>query len=175
MLKPQDYVILIKLLANPGVDWSQRQLANDLCISLSEVNTGLKRLTEARLLRRDKQAHILPILSAAEELLIHSLKYLFPGRLGEYTRGIPTAVGASLFKNKIALADEPIPVWPDAYGTHKGVALNPIHPSIVKALHKVPDQNFYELLVLLDAIRYGRARERNVAIQLFKEKISHAD
>lgn len=30
MLKSQDCIVLVKLLANPGVEWSQRQLAKAL-------------------------------------------------------------------------------------------------------------------------------------------------
>jgi DNA-binding Lrp family transcriptional regulator len=171
MLKPQDCIILLKLLANPKVNWSQRQLAEALCISLAETNAGLKRLLETGLLRKANETQFLPIIAAVEEFLIVGLKYLIPGRLGEYTRGVPTAVGAPLFHDKIAKGSDPIPVWPDAHGTERGVALNPIHPSVPKALRKTPDQAFYELLVLVDAIRSGRARERNMAIQLLKNRI----
>lgn len=55
MLKSQDCIILIKLLANPGSEWSQRQLAKSLCISLAETNAGIKRLIDAGLLRKDKE------------------------------------------------------------------------------------------------------------------------
>ena len=44
MLRSQDCIILLKLLANPGREWTQRQLAIELCISLGEVNSGIKRL-----------------------------------------------------------------------------------------------------------------------------------
>ena len=175
MLKSQDCLILLKLLANPGEEWSQRRLAEALCISLAETNAGLVRLVEAGLLRKTKSSQFLPIIAAVEEFLINGLKYLIPGKLGEYTRGIPTAVGAPLFHDKIALGDDPIPVWPDAQGKQRGVALNPIHPAVPKALRKTPDQSFYELLVLIDSIRIGRARERNIAIQLLKKRIKHDD
>jgi hypothetical protein len=68
----------------------------------------------------------------------------------------------------------PIPVWPDVLGEKRGVALAPIHPSVPKALRENPDHSFYELLVLIDAIRSGRARERNIAATLLKGKLKHA-
>jgi len=173
MLKPQDCIILLKLLANPGVEWSQRQLAQALCISLAEVNAAIKRLAEAGLLRKDKHSRSIPIRSAAEEFLIIALKYLFPGKLGEYTRGMPTGVAAPFFQDKIALGNDPIPIWPDALGGKKGVALKPIHPAIPKALRENPDQKLYELLILVDTIRSGKARERNIAIQYLKDKLKH--
>lgn len=174
MLKPQDCIILVKLLANPGIKWTQRQLAKALCISLAEVNAGIKRLGDASLLRKDKQGNLFPNIDAAEEFLISGIKFFFPGKLGEYTRGVPTGIGAPIFHNKIVLGDDPIPVWPDAIGEKRGVALLPLHPLISKALRENPDLRFYELLVLIDAIRTGRARERNIAAALLKERIRYA-
>lgn len=173
MLKPQDCIVLIKLLANPGKEWSQRELAKTLCISLAETNAGIKRLGDAGLLRKDK-GKLFPNTYAAEEFLVSGIKFFFPAKLGEYTRGIPTAVAAPIFQDKIALGNDPIPVWPDAVGEKKGVALPPIYPSIPRALREHPDQAFYELLVLIDAIRAGRARERNLATALLKEKLKNA-
>lgn len=173
MLKSQDCLILLKLLTNPKVMWSQRQLAQTLGISLAAVNAAIKRLLEAGLLRKDKALQFVPNLHAAEEFLIYGLKYLFPAKMGEYTRGIPTSIAAPFFHNKIALGKDPVPVWPDALGEKKGVALKPLHPSIPNALRKHPDQQLYELLVMIDAIRSGKARERNLAISQLKNKLKH--
>jgi biotin operon repressor len=174
MLKPQDCIVLIKLLANPSVELSQRQLAKTLCISLSEVNAGIKRLEEAGLLRKDKQGKLFPNINAAEDFLINAVKFFFPVKLGEYTRGVPTAIAAPIFHNKIAFGNDPIPVWPDASGEKRGVALEPLHPSVPRALRESPDQLFYELLVLVDTIRLGRPRERNLAANLLKERLNNA-
>jgi hypothetical protein len=174
MLKPQDCIILVKLLANPGVDWAQRYLAKVLGISVSEINAGIKRLVEAGLLRKDKQGRLYPNINAAEEFLISGIKFFFPGKLGEYTRGMPTSIAAPIFHDKIALGNDPIPVWPDMIGEKRGVALLPLHPSIPKVLRENPDRLFYEMLVLIDAIRSGRARERNMAATLLKEKLKNA-
>jgi hypothetical protein len=171
MLKSQDCLILLKFLANPNAKWTQRQLSIELCVSLSEVNGGIKRLIEARLLRKGKELPFLPIISAAEEFLVYGLKYFFPVKLGEYTRGIPTGIAAPIFRNKIALGNDPLPVWPYALGKTQGVALDPIHPSVPKSLHNNPDEKFYELLVLIDAIRIGRARERNMAIKMLIDRL----
>lgn len=171
MLKSQDCLILLKLLANQDKTWSQRQLSKELAISLAEINAGIKRLIEARLLRKEKASQFIPVLATVEEFIISAIKYMFPAKLGEYTRGIPTAVAAPLFKDKILLGNDPIPVWPYAFGEEKGVALDPIHPSVPKSLHEHPDEAFYELLVLVDTIRIGRARERNMAIKLLKERL----
>lgn len=174
MLKAQDCIILVKLLANPSINWSQRQLAKTLFISLSEVNAGIKRLAEAGLLRKDSQDKLFPNIHAAEEFLVSGIKFFFPAKLGEYTRGTPTGVAAPLFNGVIAMGNDPIPVWPDAIGEKRGVALDPLYPSIPKALRENPDPLFYDLLVLIDAIRSGRPRERNLAAIFLKEKLKHA-
>lgn len=171
MLKPQDYVILFKYLANPGQSWSQRDLSKRLLISLSEVNGGIKRLEEARLIRKDKNSNIVPILAAAKELMVYGIKYNFPGKLGEFTRGVPTAIGAPIFKNIVATGIDPIPIWPYALGEIKGVALEPIYPSIPKLLHHYPDEDLYNILALIDTIRIGRPRERNIAIKMLEERL----
>lgn len=51
MLKPQDVVLLLKLLANSyHLKWFQAQMARDLCISVSENNGVIKRLIASGLL-----------------------------------------------------------------------------------------------------------------------------
>lgn len=171
MLKSQDCIILLKLLANQERQFTQRQLAQSLSMSLSEVNAGIKRLHTSGLLRSGQEGEELPVISAAEAFLINGIKYMLPAKLGEYTRGTPTAYAAPLFADKIALGDDPIPVWPDAMGKEKGVALPPLHPTVVNALHNSPDQRLYELLVLVDALRIGNARERKLAETMLKSRL----
>ena len=48
-MKPQDVLILLKVFFWQSRRWSQRELAEALSLSLSEVNHGLKRLESARL------------------------------------------------------------------------------------------------------------------------------
>lgn len=53
------------------------------------------------------------------------------------------------------------PVWPDAEGMLQGAAVKPLYPSVPHAARNEP--RLYDLLALVDAIRIGRARERNWA------------
>lgn len=48
ILKPQDIVILLKIVTLQGQSWTVRSLASQVFISHSEVFEGLKRLTAAR-------------------------------------------------------------------------------------------------------------------------------
>ncbi len=174
MLKPQDCVLLIKLLANRREQWPQRQLAAQLCMSQSEINAGLRRLMEAELLRKQRKGPLpVPVLASAEEYLIHAVKYSFPAHLGEYTPGIPTGIAAPVFKGKVALGKEPLPVWPYAKGKVRGVALAPLYPSVPRSLDAYPDANFYDLLALVDIFRRGRARERRMAVQMLHERLRY--
>lgn len=52
MLKPQDVVIVMKILAKQEQSWSQGGLAVELGMSASEVNGGIKRAILSGLLRK---------------------------------------------------------------------------------------------------------------------------
>lgn len=183
MLKPQDIVILLKILSTitlvkdgAAEKLSQNNLAMFLCMSPSEVNAGIKRLIGSGLLapyQRQVQNNVelLPIKPACIECLIHAVPYFIPGKLGEYTRGIPTAYAAPILKEFITMGDEPIPVWPHAEGGKKGLTLEPLYRSVPASLIKYPDTVFYNLLVLVDTIRIGRVREKNIASKLLREII----
>jgi hypothetical protein len=122
------------------------------------VHGSLKRLERSRLL--DGQTGR-PALNAVEEFLIHGVKYSFPVQRGEATRGMPTAYAASPLNDQIAANSDLPPVWPDAEGDVRGVTLEPLHKAAPKAARK--DPTLYELLALIDALRDGRARERQLA------------
>lgn len=166
-IKPQDIVVLIKLLARQGdKSWSQNSLAFELCLSPSQINSALKRLVAAGLItpyyRPNKP---LPIIQACEEFFIHGLKYIFPAKLGELVRGVPTSYCGPSLKEQIVMGNDPMPVWPYGEGDVRGVALKPLYSSVPESVIKHPDPLFYDLLTLIDAIRSGRAREKQIAIQ----------
>ena len=165
-------------MSNSTIVYSQNKLATHLCMSPSEVHAGMKRLVVSGLLGRvvnkmgqSNVINFIPIKAACEECLISGVKYFFPVALGEYTRGIATSYAAPLFEKLILIGDDPIPVWPCGDGNRRGLALEPLYRSVPNSLMQYPDQPFYELLVLIDAIRSGRARERNIAIKILKGKI----
>lgn len=182
MLKPQDIVILLKIISVEFLCQDkheillQNRLAVHLCMSASEVNAGMKRLIFSGLLSpvisndRTKKVIYLPNKKACEECLISGVKYFFPVAFGAYSRGIVTSYAAPIMAEHFILGDDPVPVWPYGDGNMRGVTLEPLYRSVPKSISQFPDDQFYGLLVLVDAIRSGRARERNIAIQLLKEK-----
>lgn len=157
-LLSQDVVVLAKLISYGGRRPSIAQIAADLALSSSQVHLSLKRLERSRLI--DAQSGR-PVLRAVEEFLLHGVKYAFPARRGEATRGIPTAYAAAPLSDQIVGSGELPPVWPDAEGDVRGLTLEPLHKTVPKAVRK--DPALHELLALVDALRDGRARERQIA------------
>jgi hypothetical protein len=176
MLKPQDIVILLKILSTKtDKELSQNKLAMLLCMSPSEINAGIKRLMLSGLLAlvsKKGKTTILPIKVACEECLIVGVKYFFPAEIGTYTRGIATSYAIPAFRKYLLLGADPIPVWPCAGGEKRGFALKPLYRSVPDSLIKYPDELFHELLALVDAIRSGRTRERTIATKLLKERLN---
>jgi hypothetical protein len=157
-LLSQDVVVLAKLISQGGSRPSMARLAADLSLSPSQVHASLKRLERSRLIGPQ---HGRPLLRASEEFLVHGVKYAFPARRGEATRGMPTAYAAPPLSDHIAKSADLPPVWPDAEGDVRGMTLEPLHKAAPKAARK--DPGLYELLALVDALRDGRARERQIA------------
>ena len=54
-------------------------------------------------------------------------------------------------------------VWPHPNGSVRGIGVEPLHPSVPFAA--MQDEKLYEMLALFDALRVGKARERNMAME----------
>ena len=63
-------------------------------------------------------------------------------------------------------------MWPDPEGEVRGDELKPLYRSVPKAARK--DPKLYELLVLVDAIRAGGARERRLAEEELTKRLRAA-
>lgn len=164
-LKPQDVVVLLKRLLVGSTPATIAGMALDLGISASEVHAGLRRLRAAGLLRPDGEVN----RSAAEEFLVHAVKYAFPPQRGELTRGVVTAVAAPPLNAHIAPGSDPPPVWPHLDGTTRGATLEPLYRAVPGAALR--DPALHALLALVDAIRAGRARERRLAEEALRQRL----
>jgi hypothetical protein len=166
MLKGEDLVLLLKL-SNPSPDWTVRTLERDTTIPRSVVQRGLKRLWQAGLFDPGRRAIN---ISQAEEFVIHGLRYVFPGNLGGESRGVPTAWAAQPLADLIASGPNELPpVWPDPRGTVRGLALEPVHASVVQAANRDPALG--EQLALVDALRIGDARIRGLAADQLRSRL----
>jgi hypothetical protein len=133
-------------------------------MSQSEISESVARSKYAGLLDpKGKKVMKLALL----EFLAHGVKYVFPQKPGAVVRGIPTAHSAEPLVHEIN-SDEAY-VWPSAFGKVRGHSIKPLYPSVVKAVEN--DPKLHQLLALVDAIRVGRAREYNLAIQMLRNYV----
>ena len=169
-LRPQDILVLAKLLSYRGPRPPMAQIGIDLSISSSEVHAALKRLALSRLISSDATGNR-PLLEPVQEFLVHGMKYAFPAKRGEVTRGVPTSYAAPPLNKRIQPGSELPPVWPYAEGRHRGVTLEPLYKTVPAAALR--DPFLHELLALLDALRDGRARERKLAENELIHRLRH--
>jgi len=161
-LKPQDICVLLKILALDRSPWSYSQLAYELGMSASEVHAGVKRATEASLMRLE-EGWGTPDPGALEEFLVHGVRYVFTPAHGGLTRGMPTSHAAPPLNRVLPRPEEPPPVWPDGQGEVRGYEFSPLYKSVPFAARR--DPKLYELLALVDAIRGGAEKTREAAIR----------
>jgi hypothetical protein len=159
-LKSQDVYVALKIVAAGSRRPPYSHLASELVMSPSEVHACVKRAQISQLLHGPILQNQ-PNMAALEEFLFHGLRYAFPAERGEITRGVATSYAAEPLVKLIAQGSEPIPVWPCVTGKQRGVAFAPLYKTAPIAALR--DSSFYEYLVLADAMRDGRARERKIA------------
>lgn len=163
-MRPQDIIILLKIAAFGSRAWLMKDIANELFISASEVSESLNRSVYAGLIAADKQ-HIMKM--ALLDFLRYGLKYVYPQRVGTLVRGIATAHSAAPLNTLIQ--SDTIFVLPYAKGNIKGMAVDPLIPSLPEACQL--DTTLYELVALTDALRIGKAREQELAYEEFKKRL----
>jgi hypothetical protein len=166
-IKPQDIIVLLKLVALGDRSLSINKLAIELGLSPSQVHAALQRTVACRLAYKDSDT-VRPNISNLREFLLHGLPYVLHVKHGALVRGMPTAHAAAPLNAQI-VDSEPPPVWPDANGEVRGLAFSPVHKSAPGAARR--DSALYELLSLVDAIRGGRAREKALATEELEERL----
>ena len=172
ILKPQDVLILLKLVAGGNGSWAYNRLSVSLNMSSAEVHAGIKRALAARLATM-RDGRVRPHRRNLEEFIIHGIKYVFVPDRGELTRGMPTGWAAAPLNRNFTLNDDPPPVWPFSEGDVRGQSFSPIYKSAPQAARN--DPQLYELLVLVDALRGGNAREHEMAVIEFKARLQRYD
>jgi hypothetical protein len=160
VLRPVDIVVLLKLSIEAGERPPYLRLANELYLYPSEVYASVNRARASQLIQSRDLGDRLN-RTGLLEFLLHGVRYAFPAERGEPTRGIPTSYAAPPLNQSIAGGDQLPPVWPYPPGQVQGYGFAPLHKNVPKAANE--DQRLYELLALVDAIRDGRAREREAA------------
>jgi len=161
IMSPHDIVILLKIVAYGNETWFQKPLSESLGISQSEISKSLNRSKYAGLL--DPKGKTVMRLSLLD-FLASGIRYVFPQRPGPVVRGVPTSHSAPPLKAQIQSTENY--VWPYGKGTVRGHSIVPLYASVPMAALK--DKKLHEMLALVDAIRVGRAREKELAIKELK-------
>jgi len=168
--KPQDIVVALKLTLDADQS-SYAGMGKALGMSASEVHAAIRRLVEARLVDPETKK---VRLVAFRNFLVHGLPYAFPATPKEITRGMPTAWASPAMAGKISSSEQLPPIWPDPEGRVQGASVQPLYPSVPGAARR--DPRLYDLLALVDALRIGRARERDFAEKELDQMLnSHAN
>lgn len=163
-MRPQDIVILLKILTIENSDWQYRDLASKLFISTGEIAESLNRSLIAGLVDDSRRrVHRQSLM----EFVTYGLHYVFPVVPGTMVTGMPTAHShpfyTSHFKSEFKYA------WPDENGLIRGLAITPLHPGIPGAA--LLDQLLYKLLASVDILRVGSVREKQLAIKELTKNI----
>lgn len=167
-MRPQDVVVLLKMIAYGETPWLQATIADELELSQAEISHSIARSKYSGLLDPSgKQIRRKALL----EFLQFGVPYIFPQQPGAITRGIPTAHSAEPL-NQIIVSEENY-VWTTGRGTMRGQSIIPLYPGVIKAAQK--DQKLHEMLALVDALRVGRAREKEIAISELTKRILNGE
>jgi biotin operon repressor len=182
-MKSQDVYILLKLVClqqgylyrsylngELSDHYSARGLSAALGVSKTEVNASIRRSIDIGMAIKDrKSGYPKANKKALLEFVVHGLKYVFPAKPAEITRGIPTAFSAPMLEGKLLSMGEYMYVWPCAESSAKGLSVQPLFKSVPKVV--IDDKRLYEYLAFVDAIRLGNPHESNLAAELFEQRL----
>ena len=166
-LKSQDVLVLLKLVALGDEPWTYSSLAVDLDLSASQGHAAIQRAIRSEL-AYEAGGQIRVHARNLEEFLTHGMRYFFVPERGAKSRGMATLTSAPPIAASCLDSDEPI-VWPDPSGDVRGESLAPIYKTAPEAARNDPE--LYELLVIADALRAGRAREKQAAKKELKKRL----
>jgi hypothetical protein len=147
-------------------DPTYERVAELLSISTSTAHAAVARLRRSGILMADtaKRLNRLAFL----EFLEHGIRYAFPAVPGPERLGVPTAHSAPPLAALLDGSREAY-VWPSRMGTVRGRAIEPLVPNADTIAERFPA--LYETLTLVDALRGGRAREREMASRALRERL----
>jgi len=165
-------MFLLKLVAIDKSPWTFNRLAIELGMSPAEVHAASKRSLQARLAIK-QDGRIVPVIRNLKDFILHGMKYVFVPDYGALTRGMPTSYASKPLSDFIVGDNDPPPVWPSSDGLVRGLSFSPLYTSASIAAKN--DQQLYELLSLVDAIRGGRKREEALAIKELSKRMKAYD
>lgn len=164
-MRPQDIVILLKILTINNKEWQYRDLSSQLYISVSEVSESLFRSEMAQLVDHTRRkVHRQNLM----EFIEHGLPFVFPAKPGTMVTGMYTAHSHPWFQQYFI--SELNYAWPYDEGSVRGLAITPLYKTVPSAC--MVDSSLYLLLAAIDVLRVGRVREIKQATDLLKQNIA---
>ena len=167
-LRPLDLVVALKLHGMQRKTRTYQRLAEELGISVSQAHKAAHRAAEARVLQgtarvEERKLRVRPLLP----FLTDAIRFVFYPTFGAEARGVAT--GARALGGETELVGGKQVVWPAAWASEWGTALEPLDKCVPRAVES--DESFRRLLVLIDVVRIGGIRERAVAAHLLGETL----
>lgn len=163
-MKPQDVVVLLKIITYGNKPWKQIPLAEALKMSQSEISQSLARSRFAGLLDiKGKEV----MRNTFMDFLEFGLSVVFPAKPGPVVRGVPTAHSAPPLSSQIITNE--VFVWPYSKGYSRGRSIEPLYDTVPQAA--LGDEELYSLLALCDALRVGKKRENQIALNELRRRI----
>ncbi len=152
---PFDVVLGIRLLSDSG---TLASIAEELAVVPSQVHAGLRRLALAGLLKPESRA---TNPRAFGEFVLFGVRYAFPAIRGPLAFGVPTAYSAQPLAALIDPTDVLVWAAPSAPQAVQGFSVRPLFERAPRLVESSPAT--YRVLTLIDALRIGDPRARNVA------------
>jgi hypothetical protein len=163
-MRPQDIVVLLKIITLAEQSWQFKDLASQLALSPAEITESLNRSYLAGLVDASKRkVNRLSLL----EFIRYGLHYVFPQAPGPLVNGVPTAHAHPYFEPYFH--SEFKYVWPLPAGKVRGLSIEPLYAALPKIVEG--DKELHLLLACIDIIRVGRSREIKIATDVLQKKI----
>lgn len=164
-----EFYTLLAVTSVGGVVPKYADLAAHMNVPASAVHTAVKRLIDARLMTSGTEGRPRILVEQTIEFICFGASYVFPAKIGPVSLGLPTGAHASPMSEVLNVSEDMKLVWASPAGSFRGESISPIH-------HKLPDlalqdESIYRLGVIVDSIRVGGAREKNIARDLVKSEI----
>ena len=169
-LKAQDVLVACKLhsLSESATHWTYVSLSDEVGLSTGEIHNACERCRAAQLLVTVREREVVS-KKHMYDLLVFAVPRIFYAVRGGLEKGMPTAVHALPLSGKFELIKGSLPVvWSCEQGDVRGEEISPIYPSVPEAARR--DPLLYELLALVDVMRIGDTRARNIASGLLEKR-----
>lgn len=148
LIRPQDVLVLSKLIEMKNSDFKQLELALELGISQAEIVHSLKRLELVGLYnKKNKSINKLSII----EFIEHAIKFIFPIEMKAYSRGIGTNESSEFLKGKISRPEGVDYVWPSEKGKQRGIVVTPLYHSVPSVVEN--NKILKKILNIIDIFR----------------------